>query len=58
MIAVAPVLIWYDFATSRGSLVLPSFLGVSMVRRGASDSVHEHGGAGGGAHAARAPRAA
>ena len=34
MIAVAPVLIWYDFATSRGSLVLPSFLGVSMVVAG------------------------
>ena len=27
-------LIWYDFATSRGSLVLPSFLGVSMVVAG------------------------
>lgn len=34
MIALAPVLIWYDFATSRGSLVLPSFLGVSMVVAG------------------------
>jgi len=34
MIAVAPALIWYDFATSRGSLVLPSFLGVSLVVAG------------------------
>jgi hypothetical protein len=31
MIAAAPLLIWYDFETSRGSLVLPSFLAVSMV---------------------------
>ncbi len=31
MIAAAPLLVWYDFETSRGSLVLPSFLAVSMV---------------------------
>ena len=58
MIALAPVLIWYDFATSRGSLVLPSFLGCQHGRRGASDSVHEHGGSRSRAHAARATRAA
>jgi hypothetical protein len=34
MIAAAPPLIWYDFQTSRGSLVLPSFLAVSMVVAG------------------------
>ena len=35
MIAVAPALIWYDTSRRRGgSLVLPSFLGVSLVVAG------------------------
>jgi hypothetical protein len=31
MLAAAPPLMWYDFAVSRGSMVLPSFVAVSMV---------------------------
>lgn len=31
MFAAAPPLIWYDFAMTRGSMVLPSFLAVSMI---------------------------
>jgi hypothetical protein len=31
MLVAAPPLIWYDFAVTRGSMVLPSFLAVSMI---------------------------
>ena len=31
MVLAAPPLVWYDFSTTRGSMVLPSFLAVSMI---------------------------
>jgi hypothetical protein len=34
MIAAAGPLVWYDYATARGTLVLPTFLGISMVIAG------------------------
>jgi hypothetical protein len=34
MIAAAGPLVWYDYATARGTLVLPTFLGISMAIAG------------------------